>query len=75
MWDTSSRECEDYFEEHTEQVMGCAWVPDGNVFYSGGSNKKVYKWGVESGETIASYTLNDECMDLELSKDRKGLVC
>ncbi len=75
MWDMSTGDRVGHFKKHTKQVMACVWAPGGRSFYSGGGDKKVYEWDVASGETIASYPVTRECMDLELSKDGKRLVC
>ena len=75
LWDMRNGESLQVFKKHTKHVMACVWAPSGRTFYSGSSDKKVYGWDIESGETIATFPVNRECMDLELTKDGKRLVC
>lgn len=75
MWDVTSGTEVRSFRKHEDQIVACVWAPDGNSFFSGASDKELFRWDAATGETLWTHRTDHSIMDLALSTDGKRLVC
>jgi len=75
LWDMEAAVCLRNFLGHSEPVTALAWLPyqGGKRFVSGGCDKKIFTWQVDSTDPIAEHH-GERVGDLALSADGSRMV-
>ena len=63
-----------FFKEHEDEVYVAQFSKDDKFIYSGGLDKKIIKWNIETLEILFYIQLNNSLISLALNSDSTLLI-
>ncbi|KAI8341837.1 WD40-repeat-containing domain protein [Chlamydoabsidia padenii] len=72
LWDANTGKLLHVYEEHTDQVTSCVWLPSGQHFISGACDKMMCLWKIDG--VVLSRWSTQRILDMKITNDGSRMV-